>query len=132
MELLNDDCLVEILKYNTIKELIKISLLETYLIEFFKRNIKRFKIICSFSKITDTGLQYLTGVHTINLSDCHQITDTGLQYLTGVNTINISYCNKITDTGLQYLKGVHIIFLNGCNKITDTGLKYLKGAQIYR
>ena len=83
------------------------------------------------------SLQYLRGVHTINLSGCNQITDKGLQYLNdpmflsdnlkGVHTINLSGCYHITDKGLQYLKGVHTINLSGCYQITDQGLQYLKG-----
>ena len=76
------------------------------------------------------GLEYLKGVHTINLSYCNQITDKGLEYLKGVHTINLPCCKQITDKGLKYLKGVHTINLSYCNKITDKGLEYLKGAII--
>ena len=46
-------------------------------------------------KLTDQGLKYLKGVHTINLYRCEKITDEGLKYLSGVHTINLSSCEKI-------------------------------------
>ena len=39
--------------------------------------------------------------------DWTRITDKGLEYLKGVHTINLWNCTKITDKGLEYLKGVH-------------------------
>ena len=42
--------------------------------------------------------------------DCQNITDKGLEYLKGVHTINLGY-TKITDKGLEYLKDVHTINL---------------------
>ena len=44
----------------------------------------------------------LKGVHTINLSHCN-ITDQGLQYLKGVHKIDLYMCHKITNQCLQYL-----------------------------
>src|SRR5439155_1391516 len=127
IQLLYDDILAYISNLITTKELIKFSQINKYFMNFFKRNIKWFKINCSTSIITDKGLEYLKGVYTINLKYCNQITDKGLEYLKGVYTININYCNQITDKGLEYLKGVHTIYLYGCNQITDKGLEYLKG-----
>ena len=91
-------------------------LIKKFNFAFLKRNIKYFKFNLRNTFITDKGLQYFKGVHTINLSDCDQITDGGLEYLKGVHTINLNGCNKITDKGLEYLKGVHIIDLSYCNK----------------
>ena len=71
-------------------------------------------------------LEYLKGVHTIDLTDCQQITDVGLEHLKGVHTINLSHCHQITNAGLEHLKGVHTINLYTCNKITDVGLEHLK------
>src|SRR5207245_524185 len=132
IQLLCDDILVYILNLITTKELIKFSQINKYFMNFFKRNIKWFKINCSNSIIMDEGLEYLKDVHTIDLYDCNQITDKGLAYLKGVHTIDIRGCNQITDKGLEYLKGVHTINLYGCNQITDKGLEYLKGAKIYK
>src|SRR5438874_10325186 len=126
IQLLYDDILVYILKLITTKELIKFSQINKYFMIFFERNIKWFRINCSKS-ITDKGLEYLKGVHTIDLYNCNQITDKGLEYLKGVHTIDLYNCNQITDKGLEYLKGVHTINLFGCNQITDKGLEYLKG-----
>jgi hypothetical protein len=36
----------------------------------------------------------------INLSCCNEIKDVGLQYLKGVHIINLSYCYQITYVGL--------------------------------
>nr|HMP31047.1 hypothetical protein [Saprospiraceae bacterium] len=41
---------------------------------------------------------------TIYLGYCKKITDEGLKYLDGVHTIDLTCCNKITDEGLKYLK----------------------------
>ena len=65
------------------------------------------------NKLTDQGLQYLNGVHTINLSYCRQITDQGLQYLTDKSAITSGK-----------LKGVHILIYQ-CNQLTDQSLQYL-------
>src|SRR5207245_500028 len=102
IQLLCDDILVYILNLITTKELIKFSQINKYFMNFFKRNIKWFKINCSNSIITDGGLEYLKDVHTINLSWCYQITDKGLEHLKGVHTINLYWCNQITDKGLEY------------------------------
>ena len=44
--------------------------------------------------MTDQGLQYFNGVHTINLGNCSQLTDQCLQYLIGVHTINLNNCSQ--------------------------------------
>src|SRR5439155_1234972 len=126
IQLLYDDILIYILNLITTKELIKFSQINKYFMNFFKRNIKWFRIDCSGSIITDGGLEYLKGVHTIDLYYCNKITDKGLEYLKDVHTIYLEGCNQITDKGLEYLKGAHTINLNWCNKITDKGLEYLK------
>ena len=70
----------------------------------------------SYTNITNKGLKYLKGVHTINLKFCNQITDKGLEYLKGVHCgENLHNVGK----GLKYLKDVHTIDLFDCNKITD-------------
>src|SRR5207245_2108160 len=127
IQLLYDDILVYISNLITTKELIKFSQINKYFMNFFKRNIKWFKINCSNSIITDEGLEYLKGVHIINLYECNKITDKELEYLKGVHTIYLDGCNQITDKGLEYLKDVHTINLDSCKKITDKGLEYLKG-----
>ena len=109
IQLLYDDILVYILNLITTKELIKFSQINKYFMNFFKRNINWFKINCFNSIITNERLEYLKGVHTINLFWCKQITDKGLEYLKDVHTIYLyDYCNKITDKGLEYLKEAKI------------------------
>ena len=57
----------------------------------------------------------LKGVHIINLFGYSKLTDQGLQYLSGksalisgklkgLNTINLEVCDQITNQGLQYLR----------------------------
>ena len=103
MNILIDDVLINILNILTTEDLFKFCICNKSNLAFLKRNIKYFKF--NFRKnnqITNKGLEYLKGVHTINLDNCNQITDKGLEYLKGVHTIDLSYCNKITDKGLDY------------------------------
>ena len=51
IQLLYDDILVYILNLITTKELIKFSQINKYFMNFFKRNIKWFKINCSYKII---------------------------------------------------------------------------------
>ena len=67
MDDLYDDVLVIILRLLQTRDLIAFMRVNRYYMEFFKRNIKNFDIICN-NEITDKGLEYLKGVHTINLS----------------------------------------------------------------
>ena len=46
-----------------------------------------------FSALTSSQLK---GVHTIDLDGCYEITDQGLQYLEGVHTVSLHDCIKIT------------------------------------
>ena len=39
---------------------------------------------CSESRITDKGIYYLKGIHTLDISYCFQITDKGISYLKGI------------------------------------------------
>ena len=79
-------------------------------------------------KFRNTFRKYI-GKCKLNLNYCNQITDEGLKYLKGVHTIYLEYCNQLTDEGLKYLSGVQNINLRECNQITDEGLKYLAGVQ---
>ena len=90
-------------------------------------------LIYLIRNITDKGLEYLKGVHNINLISTN-ITDDGLENFKGYapHTINLRNCQKITDKGLEYLKGVHTINLWKCQNITDKGLECLKDSIIYK
>ena len=128
MDILCDDVLIETLKFVITKDLINFSLTSKKYNTFFKKKIKHFEINCSETKITDAGLQYLKGAHTIDLSSCRYITDQGLQYLIGVHTINLYGCCVFDNKWFQYLEGVHTIHLNDCGDgITEEGLQYIKG-----
>jgi len=56
------------------------------------------KLMLSNKTIMNNLLHIITnyGV-SIKFTGCNKITDVILQYLQGVHTINLSYCNKITD-----------------------------------
>ena len=67
----------------------KLNLIKTnkMLIDNFKFDEIKIHIDLSYLWIIDDDLSYLTGVHKINLSGCKRITDQGLQYLTGKSAI---------------------------------------------
>ena len=113
--MLNKDLLGIVFQYLNTKTLFKNLRVCKYWKNAFQINLWRFNILLGDSKITDQGLSYLQGVHTINLRRCKQITDNGLSYIKGVHTIDLRFCNKITDKGLNHLK-----------------LNHLKGALIFR
>ncbi|HMP28587.1 MAG TPA: F-box protein, partial [Saprospiraceae bacterium] len=60
-------------------------------------------------KFRNTFRKYI-GKYKLDLRNyCKKITNEGLKYLKGVHTIDIEGCKKITNEGLKYLKGVHTI-----------------------
>ncbi len=87
---LNGDILELIINYLSGYE--KLQLIKAFpnLINILKSYYINFKIDLSDINIIDSDLQYLKGVHTINLSGCDKITDEGLQYLKGVHIIDLS------------------------------------------
>src|SRR5580692_8310264 len=119
------DIYLKILNYLNAKSIFKLMIVSTSNRKQLKEILNRRKFIIDLSnceQITDKGLAYLKGVHTINLSNCKQITDEGLIYLKGVHSINLTWCEHITDKGLAHLKGVQSIDLSCCNRITNEGL----------
>ena len=124
---LNKDLIYEIQKYLSTKKLILLSRTCKQLRSMFKDNLSRLSLnLYPFTyKITDNDLEYLKGVHRINLQLSYKITDNGLKYLKGVHTIILSGCEQITDSSLVHLKGVHTICLFDCCLITDNGLEHL-------
>jgi len=73
--------------------------------------------------IRDDGLKHLTGVHTLILPS--GIFGYGLQYLTSIKSLNIRYCD-MRDNCLSYLAGIQKLNLSKCDNITDEGIDYLK------
>ena len=68
----------------------------------------------------------------LSLYDCEKITDTGLEHLKGLTSLEILGLNgtKITDGGLGHLKGLTSLtklFLYN-TKVTDAGLSEIKAA----
>ncbi len=157
---LNKDLIYEIQKYLSTKKLILFSRTCKQLREIFKDNLCRLSLdlsIYNYSTVTDVGLEYLKGVHTINLCCCYNITDAGLQHLQGDFDPSCEASSSPLKTNFssekqvyrgdfdpsceasssslktnfssekQVYRGVHTIDLHVCNKITDKGLKYLKG-----
>ena len=72
MNILIDDVLISILNILTTEDLFKFSICNNSNLEFLKRNIKYFKFNFRYNRITNKGLEYLKGVHTINLYNCHK------------------------------------------------------------
>ena len=102
----------EILQYLTTKEICNSLLISKSFQKIFLN--KKVKLNLNFfgTTIYDDYFKYFKCIHIINLSECNQITDKGLEFLKGVHTI-ILYgcnqiilygCNQITDKGLEFLK----------------------------
>ena len=117
------DCIKEIFKIVNTKDICNLI----SVCKDFKNIIKETELVLDFKNIPfiDIFLRFFKNIYSINLSDTN-ITDKGLEYLKGVHIIDLSGCQMITDKGLEYLKGVHTINLES-TKITDKGLQYLKG-----
>jgi len=72
------DCLSKIISYLTLLDIIKLMLSNKTIMNNLLHVITNYNISIKFQGcnfITDIMLQYLQGVHTINLSHCDTITD---------------------------------------------------------
>jgi len=78
------------------------------------------------SNITDDGLAHLENVEELFLKGTDRITDAGLAHLTKVKEIDLRMCDGITDAGLTHLKNVEIIWCRDCKQITEAGKQILK------
>ena len=84
-------------------------------------------------QVTDAGLEHLKGLTSLqmlSLGDT-QITDAGLEHLEGLTNLQYLdlYGTQITDAGLEHLErltNLQDLDLYG-TQITDTGLEHLKG-----
>jgi len=54
--------------------------------KILRRHVRSAIRFDSSANVTDAGLEHLKGVHTMNLSGCHQFTDAGLKHLKGGST----------------------------------------------
>ena len=87
MNLLNlpSEIQISIFNYLPSIEVIKLFLVSKSMVLLLKEISFGLKIDLKNKKITDAGLSYLKGIHTINLGYCEQITDAGLVHLKGAN-----------------------------------------------
>ena len=65
------------------EDFLNIILLSKTINFYVKKNLHYLikNLNCSKSQITDKGISYLKGIHTLNISYCKQITDKGISYL---------------------------------------------------
>ena len=126
MNKLGVDVLSEIFSYLSIRDCLRFVLVSKTWERSFKKGLWKRSINLSFTEVTDEGLKWLQGVHTIDLRWI-KVTDEGLKWLQGVHTIDLRYNTKVTDEGMKWLQGVHTINLFN-TKVTDEGLKWLQGS----
>jgi len=72
------DCLSKIISHLSLNDIIKLMLSNKIIMNNLLHIITNYNISIKFTgcnKITDIVLQYLQGIHTINLFDCNKITD---------------------------------------------------------
>jgi hypothetical protein len=86
----------------------------------------KFVCVCESPFITDTGLQSLKGVHTIDLSYNEHLTDEALKGLVNAKVITMFGCDNFTNQGFKYLSGVHTINID-CQLFGDEGIAALEG-----
>ena len=107
------DCLGVIISFLVYKfeDFLNIILLSKTINFYVTKNLHYLikNLNCSKSQITDKGISYLKGIHTLDISWCDQITDKGISYFKRIHTLDISYCFQITDKGISYLKGIHTL-----------------------
>ena len=60
------------------------------------------------TNITNEGLRWLQGVHTLDLWSNTNVTNEGLKWLQGVHTLNLWSNTKITNEGLRWLVSYEI------------------------
>lgn len=78
---------------------------------------------CSSTRITDSGLHGLAGLHTLNVSGCDQytITDEAFELMTELRSLDVSTCSQwtITDNTFLRLVNLHTLSMDGCNQSTN-------------
>jgi hypothetical protein len=82
-------------------------------------------------------LRGLTGLQSLDLSECERVTDAGLAHLaglTGLQSLDLGGCEqgkRVTDAGLAHLRGLtglRSLDLRGRRQqVTDAGLAHLRG-----
>ena len=122
--MLGVDELSHVFLFLSIRDCLKYIIVCKKWLKAFKKGLHKRNIDLTYTKVTNEGLKYFQGAHTIYLSYTN-VTDEGLKYLTGAHTIYL-WNTDVTNEGLKYLRGGHTIYLSG-PRVTDEGLKNLEG-----
>ncbi|RVW24199.1 hypothetical protein CK203_087027 [Vitis vinifera] len=75
------------------------------------------------SSLWTRGLQHLTSLITLSISNCSELQsfgEEGLQHLTSLETLSICCCPKLkslTEAGLQHLSSLEKLHISGCPKL---------------
>ena len=144
------DLLVNIAKYLSIKEIIKLECTNKYFRDIVInvlllnreirldgiKDINKIKQIVQKYNINDIKLSYIDGdiisffkyMRILDLFYCDYVTDNIIIHpnFKFLKTLNLSYCKKITDEGVKCLANLHTLYLSDCYNITDDGVKYLR------
>jgi len=83
----------------------------------------RYVSIKGSNLITNKGISFLKGCHTVNLSYCKLVTDEGIKALSNCYTVNLSWCKLVTDEGIKALSNCHTVDLSECRLVTNEGIK---------
>ena len=90
---LSVDVLSEIFSYLSIRDCLRFVLVSKTWERSFKKSLWKRSIDLNGTNVTDEGLKWLQGVHTINLWST-EVTDEGLKWLQGVHTHSIFTTQK--------------------------------------
>jgi hypothetical protein len=80
--------------------------------------IRLYNNVCTFPTIYK--IEHLI----IDTYDCNMITDSVLENMPNIHTLDLSYNTNITDNGLKFIPNIHTLNLALNTNITDNGLKY--------
>lgn len=73
----------------------------------------------------------LSGLHTLNISNCNNISDNTFKHLSSLHSLNMDNCynENITDEAFKHLSNLESLYMNFCNlnTITDNAFSHLTG-----
>jgi hypothetical protein len=85
---------------------------------------------CMQNTITDAAFVHLRGIHTLKMSRCnqHTITNAAFVNLVGIKELDMSFCNQptITDDAFVHLRRIHTLYMSFCRQ-TDAAFVHLRG-----
>src|SRR5918999_510266 len=112
------EIIVEIFQRLKIKELIKLTYVNKYIMQIIRKvkwdhfivrlcNVEKIKLVIenynftkydfSYTKITDHIVKELKNCHTLDLRWCQRITDASIKELKNCHTLDLSRCQGIID-----------------------------------